>query len=546
MSAHPAAGQLPTAADLTDLRKLVMDYFGQRPDPANPAQAVAFGTSGHRGTSGNGSFNEAHILAITQAICEFRQGAGIDGPMFLGMDTHALSAPAHASALEVLAANDVEVRIARDDEFTPTPAVSHAILTWNRGRERGLADGILITPSHNPPRDGGFKYNPSHGGPADTATTRWIEQRANELLATPAAIRRMTLEHALRTGRIRTHDYVAGYVTDLGAAIDFDAIRGAGLRLAVDPLGGAGMRFWPALAAYHRFDLDVLNPVLDPTFWFLRRDWDGQLRMDPSSPAVMQGVVEQAAGYDLVLACDADHDRHGIVARSGGLLPPNHFLVTAIDYLLCTRGEWPVTAAVGKTMVSSAMIDRVVARHGRRLHEVPVGFKWFVEGLHSGTLVFGGEESAGASFLRRNGEPWTTDKDGILLCLLAAEMTARTGADPAEHYARLGAELGVSCYARIDAPVTVEGKARLLRLVPEAVSARSLAGSPVTAIRTNAPGNGAALGGLKLETREGWFAARPSGTEDVYKIYAESFRDEHHLQALQAEARELVTRIIGD
>jgi len=546
MSAHPAAGQLPTAADLTDLRKLVMDYFGQRPDPANPAHAVAFGTSGHRGTSGNGSFNEAHILAITQAICEFRQGAGIDGPVFLGMDTHALSAPAHASALEVLAANDVEVRIARDDEFTPTPAVSHAILTWNRGRERGLADGILITPSHNPPRDGGFKYNPPHGGPADTATTRWIEQRANELLVSPAAIRRMTLENALRTGRVRTHDYVAAYVMDLGAAIDFDAIRSAGLKLAVDPLGGAGMRFWPALAAYHQFELDVLNPVLDPTFWFLRRDWDGQLRMDPSSPAVMQGVVEQAADYDLALACDADHDRHGIVTRSGGLLPPNHYLVAAIDYLLRTRGEWPVTAAVGKTMVSSAMIDRVVTKHDRRLHEVPVGFKWFVEGLQSGTLVFGGEESAGASFLRRNGEAWTTDKDGILLCLLAAEMTARTGADPAEHYARLGAELGVSCYARVDAPVTAEGKARLLGLVPEAVSAGSLAGSPITAIRTNAPGNGAALGGLKVETREGWFAARPSGTEDVYKIYAESFRDEHHLRALQAEARELVTRIITD
>ncbi len=546
MSAHPAAGQLPTAADLTDLRKLVMDYFGQKPDPANPAQTVVFGTSGHRGSAGNGSFNEAHVLAITHAVCEFRRAAGIDGPLFLGMDTHALSAPAHASALEVLAAHDVDVRIARDDEFTPTPVVSHAILTWNRGRERGLADGILITPSHNPPQDGGLKYNPPHGGPADTVATSWIEKRANELLARPGAIKRMTLENALRTGRIRTHDYVASYVMDLGNAIDFEAIRGAGLKLAVDPLGGAGMRFWPAVATYHRFELDVLTPVLDPTFWFLRRDWDGQLRMDPSSPAVMQGVVDHAADYDLALACDADHDRHGIVTRSGGLLPSNHYLVAAIDYLLQSRVAWPAAAAVGKTMVSSAMIDRVVARSGRPLFEVPVGFKWFVEGLQARTLVFGGEESAGASFLRLNGETWTTDKDGILLCLLAAEMTAKTGKDPAAHYARLSAELGASFYARMDAPVTAMGKARLRSLSPTAITATHLAGAPITASHTAAPGNGAALGGLKVETREGWFAARPSGTENVYKIYAESFRDPEHLTALQAEAQALVARVIAD
>lgn len=523
-----------------------MAYFGQRPDPRNPAQSVTFGTSGHRGSSVNGSFNEAHILAMTQAICEYRQAAGIDGPLFLGMDTHALSAPAHASALEVLGAHEVEVRIARDDEFTPTPVVSHAILGWNRGRERGLADGILITPSHNPPQDGGFKYNPPHGGPADTNATRWIEQRANELLARPDAIKRLTLENALRGGRIRTHDYVAAYVMDLGHAIDFEAIRNAGLKLAVDPLGGAGMRFWPAIAAYHGFDLDVLNPVLDPSFWFLRRDWDGQLRMDPSSPAVMQGVVEQAGDYDLVLACDADHDRHGIVTRSRGLLPPNHYLAASIDYLLQSRQNWPAHAAIGKTVVSSAIIDRVVARHDRRLFEVPVGFKWFVEGLHAGTLAFAGEESAGASFLRANGETWTTDKDGMLLCLLAAEMTAKTGRDPAEHYARLTAELGHSCYARVDAPVSAEGKARLRALSPQDVTVSQLAGSSISAIHTRAPGNGADLGGLKVETPDGWFAARPSGTEDVYKIYAESFRDEHHLLAIQHEARELVARVIAD
>ncbi|MGD9603229.1 MAG: phosphoglucomutase (alpha-D-glucose-1,6-bisphosphate-dependent) [Gammaproteobacteria bacterium] len=544
MTTHAAAGQLPAPGDLIDVPALVTAYYTLRPDPGESGQRVAFGTSGHRGSALDAAFNEAHIHAITQAICEYRRAQGIDGPLYLGRDTHALSTPAHASALEVLAANGVDVLVAARDDCTPTPAVSHAILTYNRGRTHGLADGILITPSHNPPRDGGFKYNPPHGGPAGTAETAAIEARANALLAEPSAIRRWPLARALRADTTRRHDYVAHYAEDIANAIDFEVIRGAGLALAVDPLGGAGVNFWAAIAARQRFNLDVVNPVVDPTFRFLPRDWDGQLRMDPSSRYVMTGLVALRDRYDVAFACDADHDRHGVVTRSGGLLAPNHYLAVAIDYLIAHRPRWPRTAAIGKTLVSSSLIDRVVAARGRTLFEVPVGFKWFVDGLHTGRLAFGGEESAGAAFLRFDGTAWTTDKDGILLDLLAAEMTARTGEDPAQRYATLTREFGAPCYDRIDAPATSAQKSALKKLTPAAIAATELAGEAITQVLTTAPGNGAEIGGLKVCTRAGWFAARPSGTEDVYKIYAESFRDEAHLRALQAEARALVARAI--
>lgn len=546
MTAHTAAGQPPSSASLIDVAAVQAAYYGNRPNPAESAHRVAFGTSGHRGSALDCSFNEAHILAITQALCEYRAANGIEGPLFLGRDTHALSGPAHQTALEVLTAHGIEVRVAARDEYTPTPVISHAILSWNRGRARGLADGILITPSHNPPQDGGFKYNPPHGGPADTEITSQIEQRANTLLAQAHAIRRLTPQQAASSGRIVAHDFLAAYVRDLEAAIDFDVIRGADLRLAVDPLGGAGVNFWPAIADHYRFTLEVLNPRVDPAFAFLRCDWDGQLRMDPSSPPVMQGVVEAAGTFDVAFACDADHDRHGIVTRSGGLLPPNHYLAAAIDYLLGHRPLWPRHAAIGKTLVSSAIIDRVVRSHDRALYEVPVGFKWFVSGLAAGELAFGGEESAGASFLRHDGQPWTTDKDGILLNLLAAEMTARTGQDPAQRYARLTQHHGAPVYARIDAPASPAQKTRLKRLSPADIRAESLAGDPVSAVLTRAPGNDAEIGGIKVETRRGWFAARPSGTENVYKIYAESFVDAAHLASLQAEAREIVTQALAD
>lgn len=545
MNAHPAAGHLPDPESLIDVAALIAAYHTQRPDPAERAQRVSFGTSGHRGSALTCSFNETHILAITQAICEYRASQGIDGPLFLGRDSHALSAPAHDTALEVLVAHGVQVRIASDDDFTPTPVVSHAILGWNRGRERGLADGILITPSHNPPEDGGFKYNPPHGGPADTDATTLIEQRANVLLARPQEIRRQSLTHARASSQVQYHDYRQHYVRDLGEAIDFAVIRGAGLRLAVDPLGGAGVNYWAVIAEHHGLELTVLNPHTDPRFAFLRRDWDGRLRMDPSSAPVMQGVVEAGRNFDLLCACDADHDRHGVVAGSRGLLPANHYLAVAVDYLLGHRPQWPSHAAVGKTLVSSAMIDRVVAAHGRNLHEVPVGFKWFVAGLAQQQLVFGGEESAGATFLRRNGQPWTTDKDGILLNLLAAELTGRLGRDPAEHYQTLTAQHGAPAYARIDAPATPAQKARLKNLGAADVRTRHLGGDPITAVLAHAPGNGAAIGGIKVTTARGWFAARPSGTEDVYKIYAESFEGPEHLTRLQSEARELVTTALN-
>jgi phosphoglucomutase len=544
MTVHAAAGHRPSSADLIDLPRLITAYYTERPDPAEPTQRVAFGTSGHRGSSFDAAFNETHILAITQAICDYRQAHGIDGPLFLGMDTHALSIPAHVTALEVLAANGVAVFVAADGDYTPTPVVSHAILSHNRVHS-ARADGILITPSHNPPRDGGFKYNPPHGGPAGTEETAWIERRANALIGEPGAVRRMPYRGALNAATTHRHDYRSAYVADLAAAIDFDCLRGSGLRFGVDPLGGAGVHYWPAIADRYGLALEIVNTEVDPSFRFLTLDWDGQLRMDPSSRYVMQGLLALRERFDVAFACDADHDRHGIVTRSVGLLPPNHYLAVAVDYLLAHRPEWPASAAIGKTLVSSSMLDRVAAARGRALYEVPVGFKWFVDGLLTGALAFGGEESAGASFLRRDGQVWTTDKDGILLDLLAAEMTARRGRDPGELYRELTARFGAPCYDRIDAPATPVQKARLKKLSPASITTTTLAGDPITGVITSAPGNGESIGGLKVVTAHGWFAARPSGTENVYKIYAESFRDQMHLEAIQHEARTLIASVIG-
>lgn len=542
----PLAGKPAPRSLLVNVPRLVTAYYTGRPDPSVAEQRVAFGTSGHRGSSLRDAFNEAHILAVTQAICEYRRAQGIDGPLFLGIDTHALSEPARATALEVLAAHEVEVRIDASDGYTPTPAVSHAILCHNRGRRAGLADGIVVTPSHNPPEDGGFKYNPPNGGPADTDVTGWIERRANELLARAAAdVRRIPYERALRAGTTKRHDYVSGYVADLGAAIDMDAIRSAKLRIGADPLGGAGVAYWGPISERWGFAVDVVSDVVDPTFSFMRVDWDGRIRMDCSSPPAMAGLVALRDRYDIAFANDTDHDRHGIVTPSAGLIPPNHYLAVAIDTLFRSRTGWRSDAAVGKTLVSSAILDRVAARLGRRLVEVPVGFKWFVEGLLDGSLGFGGEESAGASFLRRDGSVWTTDKDGILLDLAACEITARTGRDPGELYAALTKELGDPVYERIDAPATPEQKERLGRLSPQDVSARELAGEKIEATLTKATGNGAAFGGLKVVTQSGWFAARPSGTENVYKIYAESFRGREHLQRIQEEAKALVGRALA-
>ena len=545
-SQHPLAGKPATLARLLDVDRLVAAYHDTRPDPAIAAQRVSFGTSGHRGSAFNASFNEAHVLAITQAICEHRAQAGIDGPLFLGIDTHALSAPAQDSALEVLAANGVEVRVAAGGDYTPTPALSHAILRWNRGRERGLADGIVVTPSHNPPEDGGFKYNLPSGGPADARLTALIQQRANALIAAGLqGVRRVSLAQARRVASVREHDFLGEYVDDLDALIDFDVIRGAGLRLAVDPLGGAGVHYWPRIAQRWGIDFDIVSREVDPRFAFMSLDWDGRVRMDPSSAPAMQRLLALRDRYDVAFACDTDHDRHGIVARSSGLLPTNHYLAVIIDYLFRERTQWRDVAAIGKTVVSSALIDRVAAGLGRRVHETPVGFKWFVDGLVDGAIGFGGEESAGASFLRMDGSVWTTDKDGIVPSLLAAEITARTGRDPGEHFAALARELGMPRSTRIDAPATPAQKARLAKLEPAAVAAATLAGEPIVAKLTQAPGNGAAIGGLKVVTAEGWFAARPSGTEDIYKIYAESFRDQRHLEAIVAEARTIVAAVLG-
>ena len=537
----PLAGKPAPQSLLVDVPKLLAAYVDLRPDPAVPAQQVAFGTSGHRGSSLKRSFNEWHVLAITQAICEYRKSKDIDGPLYIGIDTHALSQPAFESALEVLAANGVETMIAKGGEFTPTPAVSHAILIHNRGRTSGLADGIVITPSHNPPDDGGFKYNPANGGPADTDITGWIQTRANALLADGLKqVRRMPFAQARRAASTHVHDFLEAYVSDLGQVIDFDAIRGSGIRMGVDPLGGAGVNFWAPLAQRYGLDLTVVSAEVDPTFGFMTLDWDGKIRMDPSSSYAMQRLIGLKERFDVAFACDTDHDRHGIVTRSTGLLPPNHYLSVLIDYLFQHRPQWGADAAVGKTLVSTALIDRVAKRLDRKLYEVPVGFKWFVDGLFDGSLGFGGEESAGASFLRRDGTVWTTDKDGIAPALLAAEITARTGRDPGELYRDLVRELGEPVADRVEAPATAEQKSRLARLSPSQVRSTQLAGEKIERVLDHAPGNHAPIGGIKVMSASGWFAARPSGTEDIYKIYGESFRDEAHLQLILQEAQGIV------
>jgi len=541
----PLAGKPADASILVDVPRLVAAYFSERPDPAVPEERVAFGTSGHRGSSLDRAFNEAHILAITQSICEHRKRRGIDGPLYLGIDTHALSEPALANALEVLAANGVDVMIDAAGGYTPTPVVSHAVLTYNRGRRSGLADGIVITPSHNPPRYGGLKYNPPTGGPADTDVTRAIEDRSNELLGLgPDAVRRIPFEQARRSSTTHSHGYLDAYVGDLPAVVDLAAIRDSRVRIGVDPLGGASVAYWGAIGERHGLALDVVNASVDPTFRFMTVDWDGKIRMDCSSPYAMRRLVELKDRFDVAVANDTDADRHGIVTRSAGLLPPNHYLAAAIDYLFSHRPAWPAAAAVGKTIVSSSMIDRVAAHLGRRLVEVPVGFKWFVAGLLEGSLAFGGEESAGASFLRRDGSVWTTDKDGPILCLLAAEIVARSGRDPGEHYAALARELGDPAYERIDAPATPAQKQALQALTPQQLAASELAGDKIEAVLTKAPGDGSPIGGVKVVTANGWFAARPSGTEEVYKIYAESFRGEAHLRRIQEEAQVLVGKAI--
>jgi len=546
MATSPLAGRPAPDELLVDLDRLEHQYYGRTPDVDDAAQRVAFGTSGHRGSSLRGSFNEAHILAITQAICDYRQRRGINGPLFMGKDTHALSAPAQRTALEVLAANGVGTVIQRDDGFTPTPVISRAILAHNRGRNDHLADGIVITPSHNPPEDGGFKYNPPEGGPADTQITRAIEDRANELLRDGLrGVKRVTLEAALRAATTQQEDLMRPYVEDLRNVIDMAAIRAAGLKLAVDPLGGAGVNYWAPINAVYDLDITVVNPQVDPTFAFMTVDHDGKIRMDCSSPYAMAGLVGLRDRYQVAFGNDPDADRHGIVTPSAGLMNPNHYLAVAIRYLLTNRPQWPTSAAVGKTLVSSSMIDRVVAGLGRKLCEVPVGFKWFAPGLLDGSFCFGGEESAGASFLRRDGTVWTTDKDGLIMNLLAAEITARSGKDPGEHYRELAAAFGAPHYTRIDAAATPEQKAKLGKLAPEAVTASTLAGEPITAKLTRAPGNDAAIGGLKVVTADGWFAARPSGTENIYKIYAESFNDERHLQAIVEEAQRIVDNALA-
>jgi phosphoglucomutase len=546
--AHERAGQPAVPDDLIDVAHVVTAYYTTWPDVEDPGQRVAFGTSGHRGSSLDGSFTEAHIVATTQAICDYRAGQGIAGPLFLGRDTHALSEPAWASALEVLAANEVTTLVDERGRYTPTPALSHAILAHNRSRgddDGGRADGIVVTPSHNPPADGGFKYNPPHGGPADTDATGWIAERANELLRESLrGVKRVPLARARAASTTGAYDYLAAYVDDLPSVVDLDAVRGSGLRIGADPLGGASVDYWGEVAERHRLDLTVVNPLVDPTWRFMTLDWDGKIRMDCSSPYAMASLIATRDEYSLATGNDADADRHGIVTPDGGLLNPNHFLAVAISYLYGNRDGWSPEAAVGKTLVSSSMIDRVADGLGRRLVEVPVGFKWFVPGLLDGSVGFGGEESAGASFLRRDGSVWTTDKDGIVLALLAAEITARTERTPSEIYRELTGKYGDPAYARVDAPANREQKAVLAKLSPEQVTATELAGEPIVATLTRAPGNDAAIGGLKVVTENAWFAARPSGTEDVYKIYAESFKGPDHLAEVQAAARDLVSEAL--
>ncbi len=546
MKVSPLAGKLPEPGMLVNVPKLITAYYTDVPDPSIPAQRVAFGTSGHRGSALQNAFNEWHILAITQAICLYRKLHHIDGPLFLGMDTHALSMPAFSSSLEVLAANGVEVMIAEGDEYTPTPVISHAILTYNRGRETGLADGIVITPSHNPPDDGGFKYNPPNGGPAETDVTDWIQVTANQFLeSTLQGIKRIPFEQALRASTTHRHDFLGSYVSDLANVIDMDSIRGAKVNMGVDPLGGAGVHYWARIADQYKLNLTVVNELVDPTFRFMTMDWDGQIRMDPSSAYAMTNLIGLKGRFDIAFACDTDHDRHGIVTRDAGLLQPNHYLTVAIYYLFQHRPKWSHAAAVGKTMVSSQMIDRVTAKLGRKLFEVPVGFKWFVDGLLDGTLGFGGEESAGASFLRLDGTAWTTDKDGIVPALLAAEITARMDRDPGQIYHELTTEFGESVYTRTEAPATVQEKEIIKKLSPQQVRFKELAGEQIQTILTHAPGNGAPLGGLKVVAESGWFAARPSGTEDIYKIYVESFRGTDHLRRIMDEAQTIVSDAVA-
>ena len=539
-------GQLPLAANLVNIARLITAYYELHPDPAIPAERVAFGTSGHRGGAFLAAFNEDHIAAITQAICDYRREQKITGPLFLAKDTHALSEPAFATALEVLAANGVHVMVDDNLAYTPTPALSHAILTYNVHHKDALADGIVITPSHNPPEDGGFKYNPPNGGPADTTITKWIENRANDLLANELSeVHRIPYNAALISATTHRHDYITAYVDDLASVIDFDVLKGTTLKLAVDPLGGAGVNYWPRIAEKYQFPLQILNPNVDPTFRFMTCDWDGRIRMDCSSPFAMARMIANKDKYDVAFAADTDHDRHGIVTRTSGLLNPNHYLAVCIEYLFTHRPHWASHVGIGKTLVSSSIIDRVAKGLNRQLLEVPVGFKWFVDGLMDGTLGFVGEESAGATFLRKNGQVWTTDKDGLIPGLLSAEMTARTGRDPGQLYKELTTKYGNPIYARIDAAATKEQKAKLAKLSAQQVTVKQLAGDPITAILTEAPGNHAPIGGLKITTDAGWFAARPSGTEDVYKIYAESFKDEGHLRQIQAEAEQLVTAAIS-
>ncbi|HEX5423421.1 MAG TPA: phosphoglucomutase (alpha-D-glucose-1,6-bisphosphate-dependent) [Candidatus Acidoferrales bacterium] len=546
MKIDPAAGKPADPSILINVPALVTAYYTLRPDPTDPRQRVVFGTSGHRGSAFDAAFNEWHILAITQAICEYRNSRKIDGPLFMGMDTHALSEPAFASALEVLAANAVDTMVSEGTRYTPTPAVSHAILTYNRERSASFADGIVITPSHNPPDDGGFKYNPPNGGPAESTVTSWIESRANELLQNGVAnVNRVPFARAMKASTTHKHDYRRSYVEDLGNVLDMKAVASAGIRVGVDPLGGAGIDYWPAIAERHGLNLTVVNNSIDPTFRFMTVDWDGKIRMDPSSPYAMHSLIALKDKFDIAFACDTDHDRHGIVTKSSGLLPPNHFLSVCVDYLFANRNEWGKNIAVGKTVVSSSMIDRVTERAKRRLHEVPVGFKWFVEGLIGGQLGFAGEESAGSTFVRRDGRVWTTDKDGIIAALLSAEITARTKRDPGELYRSLTKDLGDPVYERIEAPANAQEKRALAKLSPDNVRTKELAGEQIQQILTTAPGDGAAIGGIKVLAKNGWFAARPSGTEDIYKIYAESFIGRDHLERIEQEAQSIVSAALA-
>jgi len=545
--AHPMAGKQLPPAELVNVARLVTAYYANRPDPREPAQRVSFGTSGHRGSAFSNSFNESHIIAITEAICRYRQLQGVSGPLFLGMDTHALAEPAFASALEVLAAHQIDTLIDKDRLYTPTPAISHAILTYNRARSSGLADGIVITPSHNPPPDGGIKYNPPSGGPADTSATKWIENTANELMANGTeSVSRIPFERALRAGCIRRHDYIGEYVSDLKNVVDMDAIGAGGARIGIDPLGGASVHYYPAIIERYRLNATVVSEEVDPAFRFMTADWDGKIRMDCSSPYAMVRLVAMRDRFDVAFGNDTDADRHGIVTRGAGLMNPNHYLAVAISYLYRHREQWSSTAAIGKTVVSSSIIDRVAKSLGRRLVEVPVGFKWFVEGLMSGSIAFGGEESAGASFIRRDGTIWTTDKDGIIMGLLAAEIIARTGRDPGEIYSGLTGEFGAPVYERIDAPASAAQKEILKALSPDRLGTRELAGEKITSVITKAPGNNESIGGVKVIAEHGWFAARPSGTEETYKVYAESFSGDAHLRRIQEEAQAIIKRLFSD